>query len=125
MVGTPDATAAAIDARTSASVPPAIAAASRTSDTEAVSRASSRRAHLADDLAATVAQRTLPVLGEPRRKLFRKRAKMLQHGQHGRKLCTLGAVLDLHGDPDAVVDDGDGMHTLRADLRDDATFGRL
>src|SRR6478672_5182251 len=98
MDGTSAATPAAIAARTSASEPAATAADSRTSETDAASRASSRRSHLADDLAAAVAQRTLPEFGQSRRKIRRERAEMLQHGEDGGKLRALRAVLDLHGD---------------------------
>src|SRR5690242_15293777 len=76
------------------------------------------RADLPDDLAARVAQRTMEEFGEPWRETARQRTEPLQYGDDGGELRTLRAILHLDGDADALVHDGDAVHTFGADLGD-------
>src|SRR5689334_15690937 len=114
--------ASAIQRRTVASLPAAIAALSwtrtRVASSSSFGLGVTERANLADDLAPRIAERAMQELPEPRRQIVRQRAEALQQRDDRRELRALRTVLDLDRDADPLVDDRDAMHALRADLGD-------
>ena len=76
------------------------------------------RHHVADDLAARVAHGAHEELAESRRQRIRQRVEMLQETQHRRILRARRAVLDLHREADAAIEERDRVDAFGADLRE-------
>jgi hypothetical protein len=82
-------------------------------------------AKLANNFAARIPNWTMEEFVEPRRELAREDVEVLENADDARELGALRTILDLHGDSQSARGDGDGVHTLGADLGDDSAFGLL
>src|SRR5688572_28644292 len=84
-----------------------------------------RGEQLADHLATGVPNACACILGQARRHAGGQLPQVAKQTKHGGILRARRAVLDLDGKADTLVEYGDGMHALGADLGDHPASGFL